>query len=50
MELNEEVKHLLMCGAGNRMRASWCKVKVKCTLEQATRAQRGSMGIDLLFL
>jgi len=26
------------------------KVKVKFTLEQATKAQRGSKGIDLLFL
>jgi hypothetical protein len=26
------------------------KVKVKVTLEQVTKAQRGSRGIDLLFL
>jgi len=26
------------------------KVKVKVTLKQATKAQRGSRGIDLLFL
>ena len=26
------------------------KVKVKFSLEQATKAQRGSRGIDLLFL
>jgi hypothetical protein len=26
------------------------KVKVKVTLEQATKAQRGSRGIDILFL
>jgi hypothetical protein len=26
------------------------KVKVKFTLEQASKAQRGSRGIDLLFL
>jgi hypothetical protein len=26
------------------------KVKVKFTIEQATKAQRGSRGIDLLFL
>jgi hypothetical protein len=26
------------------------KVKVKVTLEQAKKAQRGSRGIDLLFL
>jgi hypothetical protein len=30
---------------------SWTvKVKVKFTLEQAMKAQRGSRGIDLLFL
>jgi hypothetical protein len=29
---------------------SGCKVKVKVTLEQATKAQRGSIGIALLFL
>jgi len=28
----------------------WNKVKVKFALEQATQAQRGSRGIDLLFL
>jgi hypothetical protein len=28
----------------------WIKVEVKFTLEQATKAQRGSRGISLLFL
>ena len=27
----------------------WVKIKVKVTLEQATKAQRGSRGIALLF-
>ena len=38
---------------GHRSRASNCctvKVKVKFTLEQATKAERGSRGIALLFL
>jgi hypothetical protein len=29
---------------------SMVKVKVKCTLEQATKVQKGSGGIALLFL
>ena len=29
---------------------TWVKVKVKFTLEQATKAQRGSRGIAVLFL
>ena len=28
----------------------WCIMKIKVTLEQATKAQRGSKSIGLLFL
>jgi hypothetical protein len=33
-----------------RKEAPWLKVKVKFSLEQAMKAQRGSRGIALLFL
>jgi hypothetical protein len=36
--------------AGDSIRARKVKVKVKFTLEQATKAQRGSRCIALLFL
>jgi hypothetical protein len=38
--------HSIVKGGG---RSRYCKVKVKFTLEQAMKAQRGSTGIALLF-
>ena len=36
--------------AGEETRTQSCKVKVKFSLEQAMKAQRGSRGIAVLFL
>ena len=38
------------CKITNRNEKVKVKVKVMFTLEQATKAQRGSRGIDVLFL
>jgi len=37
-------------GAPNNLIRPWFQVKVKIIIEQATKAQRGSRGIALLFL
>jgi len=41
---------LRKAGTPRRLLTQKVKVKVKSTLEQATKAQRGSRGIALLFL
>jgi hypothetical protein len=38
------------CTRGSVLRSKAVKVKIKFTLEQATKDQRGSRGIALLFL
>jgi hypothetical protein len=53
--LNSKVRCILACltqiaNLTNRNYSLNCSVKVKFTLEQATKAQRGSTGIALLFL
>jgi hypothetical protein len=45
--------HSLICNCATAYESSsmgGCKIKVKFSLEQATKAQRGSRGIALLFL
>jgi hypothetical protein len=44
------VVHFINTVLDIRVAKIWVKVKIKVTLEQATKAQRGSKGIALLSL